>query len=81
MKFALNAFTLIASCLLSACASPTMPYGAGPSPLVVASCPELTPMADGADMGTMLDKLTEVAGTYYVCREAALGGKGERKGK
>ena len=31
-------------------------------------------MVQGADMGTLLDKLVEVAGTYHECRAAALGG-------
>jgi hypothetical protein len=44
---------------------------AAPDPLVVASCPELAPLADGS-FGTTTDKLVEVAGQYRECRAAAL---------
>jgi len=43
-----------------------------PSPLVVASCPPLTPLADPSFGATTL-KLIEVAGQYRECRAAALG--------
>jgi hypothetical protein len=43
----------------------------GPSPLVVASCPELTPLGDDT-FGATTSKLVEVANYYRDCREAAL---------
>lgn len=55
------------------CATSTKPSpAAGPNPLVVASCPELTPLADDT-FGATTRKLVEVAGIYRECREAALG--------
>lgn len=46
---------------------------------MVASCPDLAPMPTDQDgtvtMGTLLDKLVEVAGTYRECQAAALGRK------
>lgn len=42
----------------------------GPSPLVVASCPKLTPLLDPS-FGATTEKLVEVAGIYYECRAAA----------
>lgn len=62
-----------ASILLSSCSAsmPRSPAPAGPSPLVVASCPELTPLDDPSFGATTL-KLTEVAGQYRECRAAAL---------
>ncbi len=47
---------------------------ASPSPLVVASCPDLTPLADPSFGATTL-KLIDVAGQYRKCRRAALGGE------
>jgi hypothetical protein len=41
-----------------------------PNPLIVASCPKLTPLVDDS-FGTTVQKLTEVAGIYYECRAAA----------
>ena len=43
---------------------------ATPSPLVVASCPELTLLSDDS-FGATTSKLVEVAGIYYGCRAAA----------
>jgi hypothetical protein len=51
-----------------------MPRSAQPppaAPLVVASCPELTPLADDSFGGTTR-KLLEVVGLYWQCRAAAL---------
>jgi hypothetical protein len=45
--------------------------GAQPNPLIVANCPELTPLTDDSFGATTL-KLIEVSGIYYRCREAAL---------
>lgn len=60
-----SAFTLLG------CASPsTRPL---PDPLVVASCPDLTPLEDDT-FGATTRKLVEVAGLYHQCRAAALGG-------
>ena len=42
-----------------------------PAPLVVAACPELTPMA-GDSFGDTTRKLLEVVGLYWQCRAAAL---------
>ena len=60
--------------LLSACSTMRSPTKSVPSPLVVANCPELSPLADDS-FGAIVRKLQEVAGTYYECREAALLGK------
>lgn len=59
--------------MLTAC-SASMPRSPapGPSPLAVASCPDLTPLADSSFAATTL-KLVEVAGQYRECRAAALG--------
>jgi hypothetical protein len=42
-------------------------------PLVVASCPQLTPLSDSS-FGATTEKLVQVAGQYRECRCAALGG-------
>ncbi len=49
------------------------------APLVVAACPELTPLA-GDSFGDTTRKLLEVVGLYWQCRAAALAsaGKGSR---
>ena len=60
----------IAVTLLTGCAA-SMPPSPGPSPLTVASCPSLTPLADDS-FGATAAKLVEVAGQYYQCRAAAL---------
>jgi len=54
--------------------SASMPpsQASSPSPLVVVSCPPLTPLADPSFGATTL-KLIEVAGQYRECRAAALG--------
>lgn len=64
--------TVIAAILLSSC-SASMPRSTPPpaAPLVLASCPELTPMADDS-FGATTRKLLEVAETYWKCRAAAL---------
>lgn len=59
---------------------PHSPEPAQPSPLVVASCPELTPLAD-ASFGATTAKLVEVAGQYRECRAAALAGQGFPTGR
>lgn len=75
MRYARTLSTLGAASLLSACASPTRPLPAsGPSPLVIVSCPELSPLTDSA-MGALLSKLVEVANQYRECRAAALAEK------
>lgn len=64
--------TLIASCLLLGCASPMKPSpAAGPSPLVLASCPEPVPLSDDT-MGALLAKVVELGNQYRECRAAAL---------
>ena len=66
---------VIASSLLTACATSTTPFGTSslqPSPLVVSNCPDLTPLDDDSFGATKI-KLVEVAGIYYKCRAAALG--------
>lgn len=60
-----------AAILLTGCAALTPPSKTGPSPLVIASCPELTPLSNDTFGATAL-KLIEVAGQYYKCRAAAL---------
>lgn len=66
--------TWIASTALTGCAISTKHSPAGPDPLVVALCPELTPLTDDTFGGTTM-KLLEVAGIYHECRTAALMGK------
>lgn len=58
---------------LTGCATstPRSPEPPSPSPLVVASCPELAPLTDPSFGATTL-KLIEVAGQYRECRAAAL---------
>ena len=58
----------------SSCSTTRYAQDVGPSPLVIASCPELTPLTDNT-FGATTNKLVEVAGQYYECREAALAGK------
>ena len=65
---------LAASIPLMACNPLMPPLPAEPSPLVIASCPSLTPLADDSFGATSL-KLIEVAGQYRKCRAAALGGE------
>lgn len=76
MKSKRTLSTAIAACLLVGCASQTKLSQVGPSPLAVASCPELAPLKPAPDgtvsMGELNDKLTEVGGIYRECREAAL---------
>ena len=55
---------------LTGCAWLTKPSMPGPSPLVVASCPPLTPMQDDS-FGAVTSKVVEVSGIYYGCRAAA----------
>lgn len=64
----------IAAMTLTACATSTQPSPEkpGPSPLVVASCPKLTPLLGPTFAETTL-KLIEIAGLYRECRAAALG--------
>lgn len=68
-------FIVIAAIALTAC-NPLMPPlpDESPTPLVVASCPDLTPLNDDSFGATSL-KLIEVAGQYRKCRQAALGDK------
>lgn len=49
-----------------------MPPSSGPDPLVIANCPELTPLVDET-FGGVVNKLVEVAVQYRKCRAAALG--------
>jgi len=69
MKSVLSAFILIAVTLLTGCAWSTPP-SVGPSPLAVASCPRLSPLADDTFAATT-EKLVQVAGQYRQCRAAA----------
>ena len=64
---------------VSACSTTRSSTKPGPTPLVVSSCPELTPLADDS-FGTIARKLVEVAGIYHECREAALAGKEQTDG-
>ena len=61
---------LIACTLMQGCAVSTKPLP-HPEPLVIASCPDLTPLADKS-FGATTEKLVEVVGIYYECRAAAL---------
>jgi hypothetical protein len=60
---------LSATILLQGCASPTTRSPAV-NPLVIASCPPLTPLTDDT-FGATTSKLVEVSGIYYQCRAAA----------
>lgn len=62
-------FALLQGCALTPKPTPEL------SPLVVSNCPPLTPLADDS-FGATTNKLIEVVGTYYRCREAALGSPG-----
>ena len=67
-------FIAIAATTLAACSASMPPSpDANQPPLVVASCPDLTPLADDSFGATTL-KLIDVAGQYRKCRRAALGG-------
>lgn len=68
MKRAISLIIPCAACLLTACASSIKP--SGPSPLLVASCPNLAPLSDDS-FGAVTAKLVEVAGMYQECRAAA----------
>lgn len=70
MKSLKRLFTGIAVILMSACSTSMPPSQVGPSLLVVASCPPLTPLSDDSFGATTL-KLVEVSGIYYQCRAAA----------
>ena len=75
MRFSAVSCTASACILmLSGCASIRPSPASGPSPLVLASCPELTPLADST-FGATTEKLLQVAGQYRECREAALGSR------
>lgn len=75
MKFARTLCTLIAAILMLGCSASMPPSQVPkPSPLVIASCPELTPLVD-ATFGATTAKLVEVAGQYHLCRAAALQGQ------
>jgi len=64
-------YAATAALALTGCASSMNNPSDGPSPLVVASCPELTPLSEGSFAATTT-KLLEVATRYQQCREAAL---------
>jgi hypothetical protein len=65
-------FSIASACIaLTGCSSLTRRSPTPPSPLVSASCPDLTPLIDDSFGSTTL-KLVEVAGIYYQCRQAAL---------
>lgn len=44
----------------------------GPSPLVVAHCPEALPMLKGDTMGDLVEALMDAAESYHKCRTAAM---------
>lgn len=68
-------YIVIAATLTTLCGcSTTRSQESGVSPLVVASCPELTPLIDNT-FGATVSKLAEVAGIYNECRQAALAEK------
>jgi len=61
--------------LLQACSAiSTKPSPAGPSPLVVAACPEQAALTDDS-MGALAARLQELGGQYRECRAAALAGQ------
>jgi hypothetical protein len=69
VKFKTILCTVIASTALTGCGS-LMKRSPEVSPLVIASCPKLTPLVDDS-FGATAQKLTEIAGIYYECRAAA----------
>ena len=73
MKQKLKFAMLIATTLLASCSSLTKPSSQEPKPLVIASCPELTPLSDDT-FGATVQKLITVTAQYYECRTAALAG-------
>ena len=58
---------LIASYLLMGCVSLTKPSTVGPSPLVVASCPNKLPLLVDDTLGALVNNSVQVAGIYYGC--------------
>lgn len=72
MRYAQTLSTLTAAIALSSCSASMPPSPAGPGFLVVASCPELTPLVDDT-FGATTIKLIEVAAQYHECRAAVLG--------
>lgn len=67
-----NLFTVTAAMMMAACSASMPPSpDENPSPLVVASCPDLTPLDDPSFGATTL-KLIDVAGQYRKCQRAAL---------
>ena len=65
----------IAGILLTACAPSMTRLPTGPTPLVIASCPETLGMLSDDSFGATAEKLGQVAGVYYRCRAAALAGE------
>jgi hypothetical protein len=57
--------------MLAGCSVLMKPWQDKPNPLLIASCPPLTPLTDDSFGATTL-KLIEVAGQYHECRCAAL---------
>ena len=64
-------FIVTALILLTGCGCLTKPSPGALNPLVVAACPELTPITDPS-FGATVAKLGQVAGQYRECRAAAL---------
>jgi len=69
MKFKPTLCIVIASIPLLGCSSSTKPL-LRQDPLIVASCPDLTPLSDNS-FGATTAKVIEIAGIYYACRAAA----------
>lgn len=70
----MGAIVACVAVLLTGCGPSTTPLLAGPSPLILASCPPLTPLPEGADtFGDTTIKLVEVSAQYRKCRTAVLG--------
>lgn len=82
MKSRLIFATLIAAMLQACSTVSTKPLQEEPGrkALITASCPPLTRLESDTFAATTL-KLTEVAGIYYECREAAIGQKPAGKTK
>lgn len=75
-KFSPARCSAIAALALTLCGCSTppraLPKQPGPPPLVVASCPQLAPLADDS-FGAWVLWAQYAAGVYAKCREAALG--------
>lgn len=70
----MKALGLLLLLILSGCGTLKTAQAPGPSPLVVASCPELQPLTDPS-FGATVQALVDTSIQYRECRAAALAGE------